>query len=127
MFVQVSGIIISNIYRADDKPECMSISTPLLRIPLLDPLMRALIDRRGNRQLVAICAANIVIYALAKSYYIWRNKQRETEWNGMTRDVSPAQNCVTQFQQLICFQQQILYLETTTDQGSKRKDFRFAH
>ncbi|KAI4864316.1 MFS general substrate transporter [Hypoxylon rubiginosum] len=87
MFVQVSGIIISNIYRADDKPEY----------------------RRGNKQLVAICVANIVIYALAKLYYIWRNKQRDRDWNAMTKE------------------QQMHYLETTTDEGSKRKDFRFAH
>ncbi|KAI0164279.1 major facilitator superfamily domain-containing protein [Hypoxylon sp. FL1284] len=87
MFVQVSGIIISNIYRTDDKPEY----------------------RRGNRQLIAICASNIVLYALAKSYYIWRNKQRDREWDAMTRE------------------EQIHYLETTADQGSKRKDFRFAH
>ncbi|KAI1650287.1 MFS general substrate transporter [Daldinia loculata] len=87
MFVQVSGIAYSNIYRADDKPEY----------------------RRGNKQLVAICAANIVIYILIKVYYIYRNKQRDTDWNAMTRE------------------EQIHYLETTTDQGSKRKDFRFAH
>ncbi|KAI1466074.1 MFS general substrate transporter [Daldinia caldariorum] len=87
MFVQVSGIAYSNIYRADDKPEY----------------------RRGNKQLVAICAANIVIYGLIKVYYIYRNKQRDRDWNAMSRE------------------EQIRYLETTTDQGSKRKDFRFAH
>ncbi|KAI1380773.1 hypothetical protein F4677DRAFT_452504 [Hypoxylon crocopeplum] len=89
MFVQISGIAYSNIYRADDKPEFS-------------------MDRRGNTQLVAICSAIIVIYLLVKLYYIWRNKKRDTEWNGMTRE-------------------QIHYLETTADQGSKRKDFRFAH
>ncbi|KAI2625784.1 MFS general substrate transporter [Hypoxylon sp. NC1633] len=87
MFVQVSGIIISNIYRADDQPEY----------------------RRGNKQLVAVCSANIVVYGLVKLYYIWRNRQRDREWNAMTRE------------------EQLRYLETTRDQGSKRKDFRFAH
>ncbi|KAI1104727.1 MFS general substrate transporter [Jackrogersella minutella] len=87
IFVQVSGIVYSNIYRTDDKPEY----------------------RRGNRQLVGVCAANIVIYALMKIYYVWRNKKRDSEWNGMTRE------------------QQIHYLETTKDEGNKRKDFRFAH
>ncbi|KAI5861286.1 MFS general substrate transporter [Durotheca rogersii] len=87
MFVQVSGIVYSNIYRADDRPEY----------------------RRGNRQLVAICAGNIVIYLLVKAYYIWRNKQRDNKWNAMTRE------------------EQLNYLQTTTDQGNKRLDFRFAH
>ncbi|KAI0006271.1 MFS general substrate transporter [Xylariaceae sp. FL0662B] len=87
MFVQLSGIVYSNIYRADDKPEY----------------------RRGNKQLVAICSGNIVIYLLVKLYYIWRNKQREKEWNLMSRE------------------EQLKYLETTTDSGSKRKDFRFVH
>ncbi|OTA96466.1 hypothetical protein M434DRAFT_19699 [Hypoxylon sp. CO27-5] len=87
MFVQVSGIVYSNIYRADDRP----------------------LYRRGNRQLAAICGGNIIIYILIKLYYIWRNKQRDREWNAMTRE------------------EQIHYLETTTDEGSKRKDFRFAH
>lgn len=50
-------------------------------------LTSTLIDRRGNKQLVAICVANIVIYALAKLYYIWRNKQRDRDWNAMTKEV----------------------------------------
>ncbi|KAI2605940.1 MFS general substrate transporter [Hypoxylon fragiforme] len=87
MFVQVSGIVYSNIYRADDRPEY----------------------RRANKQLVAICSANIVVYFLIKVYYIWRNNKRDREWNEMSRE------------------QQLHYMETTTDQGNKRKDFRFAH
>ncbi|KAJ4317497.1 hypothetical protein N0V84_007325 [Fusarium piperis] len=87
MFVQVGGIIHANIYRADDRPHY----------------------RRGNKQLTAICASNIVVYLLAKGYYIWRNKQRDRAWNVLSKD------------------EQIHYLETTTDAGSKRKDFRFAH
>ncbi|KAL2687095.1 hypothetical protein Neosp_004647 [[Neocosmospora] mangrovei] len=66
-------------------------------------------NRRGNKQLTAICAANIVIYLLGKAYYIWRNKQRDQAWSALSKD------------------EQIHYLETTTDAGSKRKDFRFAH
>lgn len=44
-------------------------------------------DRRGNKQLVAVCAANLVIYGLTKAYYVWRNKTRETQWNALTRQV----------------------------------------
>ncbi|ETN39112.1 uncharacterized protein HMPREF1541_05334 [Cyphellophora europaea CBS 101466] len=87
LYKQTSGIISANIYRQDDRPDY----------------------RRGNRQLTAICAANIVIYLLVKAYYLWRNKQREQEWSAMT------------------VEQRLHYLETTKDTGSKRKDFRFAH
>ncbi|KAI2465418.1 MFS general substrate transporter [Annulohypoxylon bovei var. microspora] len=87
MFICFSGIVYSNIYRSDDKPEY----------------------RRGNKQLVAICAGNIVIYLLIRFYYIWRNKQRDSEWNVMAKE------------------EQLHYLETAPDKGNKRKDFRFAY
>ena len=87
MFVQTSGIIISNIYRKDDAPRY----------------------KRGNRVLLSICIANLVIYTFVKVYYVQRNKQRETKWQAMTED------------------QRIEYLATTTDEGNKRLDFRFAH
>ncbi|KAH7258802.1 hypothetical protein MRS44_009693 [Fusarium solani] len=87
MFAQVGGIVHANMYRADDRPRY----------------------RHGNKQLTAICASNNVIYLLAKGCYIWRNKQRDREWNALSRE------------------EQVHYLETTTDAGRKRKDFRFAH
>jgi hypothetical protein len=52
---------------------------------------------------------NIFIYLFAKAYYTWRNKQRDRQWNALSVD------------------EKINYLETTTDEGSKRLDFRFAH
>ncbi|KAK0621699.1 major facilitator superfamily domain-containing protein [Bombardia bombarda] len=64
MFVQASGIISSNIYRADDAPQYV----------------------RGNRQLLAIVSMNIVLYGLVKAYYVFRNKQRATRWDAMTED-----------------------------------------
>ncbi|KAK7432190.1 hypothetical protein QQZ08_001135 [Neonectria magnoliae] len=87
MFVQVGGIVSSNIYRTDDGPHY----------------------RRGNKQLTAICVSNIFVYLLTKGYYVWRNKVRDREWNALSKE------------------EQVHYLETTTDLGSKRKDFRFAH
>ena len=67
------------------------------------------IDRRGNRVLIGICVLNIVLYIFSKVYYTWRNKQRDRRWNALTAE------------------EKIEYLETTTDEGSYRLDFRFAH
>ncbi|KAI5458911.1 major facilitator superfamily domain-containing protein [Mariannaea sp. PMI_226] len=87
MSVQTAGIMGSNIYRADDKPRY----------------------RRGNRKLVLIVGVNIILYALIKLYYMWRNKVRETKWEAMSAE------------------QKRIYLDTTSDEGNKRLDFRFAH
>jgi hypothetical protein len=87
MFVQASGIIASNIYRADDAPRY----------------------KRGDRALLSLCVANIALYVLTKIYYVWRNKTRATKWDAMTED------------------ERVHYLATTTDEGNKRLDFRFAH
>lgn len=65
--------------------------------------------KRGNSQLLAIVSANFVVYGLTKLYYVWRNRSREAKWNAMTPE--ERQN----------------YLDTTTDEGNKRLDFRFAH
>lgn len=87
MMCQASGIIASNIYRADDAPRY----------------------RRGNRTLVGAVCMNFGIYFLTKAYYVWRNRSRDRKWEAMTDDEKRT------------------YLETTTDQGNKRLDFRFAH
>ncbi|KAK9476992.1 major facilitator superfamily domain-containing protein [Lipomyces japonicus] len=87
MFVQLSGIISSYIYRADDKP----------------------LYHRGNTVLIGLACMNIVIYLLVKLYYIFRNKQKAKKWNAMT------------------FEQQDDYSHSTTDEGSSRLDFVFAH
>jgi hypothetical protein len=64
--------------------------------------------RRGNRVLIGIAAMNIVVYASVKLYYVWRNKSRDKVWNVMSTEERQT------------------YLDTTTDKGSKRLDFRFA-
>ncbi|EPE36730.1 MFS general substrate transporter [Glarea lozoyensis ATCC 20868] len=87
MFVQASGIIASNIYRADDAPRY----------------------KRGNRVLLSICITNIALYSLTKVYYVSRNRSRAKKWDAMTED------------------ERVTYLATTTDEGNKRLDFRFAH
>jgi hypothetical protein len=63
--------------------------------------------RRGNRALIFVAVLNIGIYVGAKVYYERRNHARERIWNAMNPE------------------QQKRYLETTTDEGNKRLDFRF--
>lgn len=63
--------------------------------------------RRGNRVLIGIASWNVVGYILIKVYYVWRNKKRDRIWGEMT------------------LEQRQKYLDTTTDKGSKRLDFRF--
>lgn len=65
--------------------------------------------RRGNKQLLALCCMNLVLYPLMKAYYVFRNKQRDKKWDALSEE------------------QRLEYLATTTDKGNKRLDFRFAH
>ncbi len=65
--------------------------------------------RRGNQQLLGMLCMNLALYALVKAYYVFRNKQRDKKWNAMTPE------------------ERVHYLNTTTDQGNKRLDFRFTH
>ncbi|KAK6535650.1 hypothetical protein TWF694_002105 [Orbilia ellipsospora] len=87
MMVQFSRVVYSNIYRSDDAPEY----------------------HRGDKDLIAIACMNMVVYVLARLYYIWRNRSRDKVWDGMSMN------------------EKIHYLETTSDSGSKRRDFRFAY
>ncbi|KFY10147.1 hypothetical protein V492_05160 [Pseudogymnoascus sp. VKM F-4246] len=87
MFVQAQGIIGANVYREDDKPRY----------------------RRGNRALVAVSSANVVIYILVAVYYKWVNKRRDDIWNSWTDEEKEA------------------YVLTTKDEGNKRLDFRFVY
>lgn len=82
-------------------------------------------DRRGNKFLLGINIMNIGIYLLTKAYYTWRNKKREEKWNALTKEVRERQTLT--LASLTLVQEQLTYLDTTTDSGSKRLDFRFAH
>lgn len=64
---------------------------------------------RGNRNLIIINCLSICVFLSTKVYYIWKNKRRERVWNAMTPE------------------QRLDYLKNTTDTGSRRLDFRFAH
>ena len=65
--------------------------------------------RRGNKILLGLIAYNMVLIVAIKLFYMWRNKRKEEQWTGMTE------------------QERQSYLATTSDSGSKRLDFRFAH
>ncbi|KAI0123939.1 major facilitator superfamily domain-containing protein [Xylariales sp. AK1849] len=86
MFLHAGVIISSNIYRADDAP----------------------LYRRGNSILIGIACLNLVLYTLAKLYYVRRNKARDSKWQAMTPE------------------EQLVYLAESKDLGNKKLDFRFA-
>ncbi|KAK9235874.1 major facilitator superfamily domain-containing protein [Lipomyces kononenkoae] len=65
--------------------------------------------KRGNRDLIAICCMNIGIYTLVKLYYMWRNSARDKTWNAMSNEEKER------------------YMDTTTDRGNKRLEFRFGN
>jgi hypothetical protein len=86
MFLHGGVITSSNIYRTDDAP----------------------LYRRGNSILIGITCLNIVLYGLAKAYYVWRNRSREQKWQAMTPE------------------EKLVYLSESKDLGNKKLDFRFA-
>ncbi|KAG0650957.1 putative transporter [Hyphodiscus hymeniophilus] len=65
--------------------------------------------RRGNKVLLSILIGNIFLYLGSKLYYVKRNAYRDRKWNSMDQE------------------KKLIYLATTTDEGNKRLDFRFAH
>ncbi|KAI9844265.1 MAG: hypothetical protein M1837_005675 [Sclerophora amabilis] len=64
--------------------------------------------RRGNRVLVALTCYNMALYVFIKAYYTWRNNSKEKVWTGMSH------------------QERLTYLDTTTDEGNKKLNFKFA-
>ncbi|PKY01098.1 permease of the major facilitator superfamily [Aspergillus campestris IBT 28561] len=65
--------------------------------------------RRGNSVLLALNLLGIVVFIGTKIYYVSRNRYRDRIWAAMTEE------------------QRLDYSRNTTDTGSKRLDFRFAH
>lgn len=93
MFVQAGGIVASYVYQQNSKTATSGAPDYTY----------------GNRILLGVACANIVIYLLTKVWYVSRNKVRATKWNLMDE------------------QEQLDYLKSTKDEGNKRLDFRFAH
>lgn len=87
IFSQLGGIISANIYRKDDAP----------------------LYKRGNRQLIGIASGALVLIALTRTWFWWRNKQNAKKWDAMTKE------------------EQYDYIHNTKDEGNKRLDFRFVY
>lgn len=64
---------------------------------------------KGNWALFAVNVFAIIVYIFTFFYYRWRNRQRGIKWNSMSKA------------------EQEDYKLNTTDEGSKRLDFRFAY
>lgn len=73
---------------------------------------------------MGVACMNIVLYATVKAYYVFENQRRNKIWDAMSEAVSssPSHYSIT----LIVPKEQNDYRENTTDEGSKRLDFRLA-
>jgi hypothetical protein len=52
---------------------------------------------------------SIFVFLFAKAYYVWRNKQKDAVWNGMSEA------------------ERVAYVRESGVKGGRRADFRFAH
>lgn len=64
--------------------------------------------RKGNLAMAILPLCTCFIYIGTFFYYRWRNNTRDRIWNAMSKE------------------EQLHYLDTTTDEGNRRLDFRFA-
>lgn len=87
IFVQAATLVGQNIYQPSDAP----------------------FYHKGNRVLLGITAAAIIVSWFAKGWFVWRNRQRAAIWDSWTLEEKEE------------------YLRTTKDEGNKRLDFRFQH
>jgi predicted MFS family arabinose efflux permease len=85
--VQVGGIVSSQMYRPDDAPYY----------------------HRANHRLLYIVCGNLVLWAIAKAYYVARNRSKARRWDALSPEEKDH------------------YLSTTKDEGNRRLDFRFVH
>lgn len=64
---------------------------------------------RGLTQMIAVCIASGVLMILSFVWYRWLNHRKEKKWNAMSNE------------------EQLDYLESTTDVGFRRLDFRWSY
>ncbi|OSX66959.1 hypothetical protein POSPLADRAFT_1128288 [Postia placenta MAD-698-R-SB12] len=67
------------------------------------------VHKRGNTDLIAICVMNVFLYILTYIFYRSLNNWRDKKWKAMTPD------------------EQQQYLDTTTDKGNAKLNFRFLY
>ncbi|KAH7922797.1 MFS general substrate transporter [Leucogyrophana mollusca] len=65
--------------------------------------------KRGNRDLIGVCSMNIALYIFTFFFYRSINRHRDSKWAKMST------------------KEQLVYIETTKDEGNQRLDFRFAY
>ncbi|KAL2826894.1 major facilitator superfamily domain-containing protein [Aspergillus cavernicola] len=87
MSVQMGNVIGNNVFRTDDAPRY----------------------KRGYSVLIGLNLLGICLFLGTKGYYVWRNRQRDRVWRGMSEE------------------QREDYIKNSPETGSKRLDFRFAH
>jgi hypothetical protein len=85
--VQLGHVVYTFIYQEHDKPYY----------------------RNGNTKLLVFNFLSIFVFLATKAYYIWRNKQKERIWSGMSEAEKTD------------------YIKNSAVKGPKRLDFRFAH
>lgn len=64
IFVQLGGVMSSNIYREEDGP----------------------LYRHGNRTILSVAVGLVPLLLAVKAYYVWRNKGRDAIWLQMDAD-----------------------------------------
>ena len=83
-------------------------------------------DKRGNRALIGITVMNIVLYLFTYLFYRGLNARRARKWNAMSHKVRVSLTMsLTLLTSLVQEQQE--YLDTTTDKGNQKLNFRFTY
>lgn len=77
MTYQIGSIAAVNIYRDGDKPYCECKCQISLAVKA--KLIMLSIDYTANKGLIGLCVFNILLFVLAKLYYVWRNRVIERQ------------------------------------------------